>query len=136
MTFAKFVFIGAGLWGVVVLTPLYFLVDLTGKPWAAPDSYPHFFYGFLSLAMAWQAAFFVIGSDPVRFRPLMIPGILEKLGFVITAAVLYGRSRISADEAMIAAPDLLLAALFVAAYLKVSRNQPSRAEIDSARRLP
>jgi hypothetical protein len=120
MTFAKSVFIGAGVWGVLVLVPLYFLVDITGQPWAPPTSYPHFFYGFLSLAMAWQLAFFVIGSNPVRFRPFMIVAVVEKAGFVITAGVLYAQGRISADDAMVAAPDLLLGTLFIVAYLRLS----------------
>jgi hypothetical protein len=29
MRFAKIVFIAAGVWGIVVLTPLYFLLDVT-----------------------------------------------------------------------------------------------------------
>ena len=53
---------------VTVLTPLYFLVDLTGRQYAPPTAYPQFFYGFLSVAMAWQIAFLVIGTSPVRFR--------------------------------------------------------------------
>jgi len=48
--FAKVVFAVAGTWGVVVLTPLYFLFDLTGRPYPPPASYPHFFYGFLSVS--------------------------------------------------------------------------------------
>jgi len=68
MTFARVVFRVAGVWGIVVLTPLYFLVDLTGRQYAAPVDYPHFFYGFLSVAMAWQFAFLVIGSSPSRRR--------------------------------------------------------------------
>ena len=31
MRFAKVVFIVAGVWGIVVLTPLYFLLDVTGR---------------------------------------------------------------------------------------------------------
>jgi hypothetical protein len=73
MKFARIVFVIAGVWGIVVVTPLYFLHDVTGQPYAAPTLYPHFFYGFLSVTMAWQIAFLVIGSNPVRFRPLMIP---------------------------------------------------------------
>ena len=80
MRIAKTVFLGAGAWGIVVLTPLYFLVDLTGRQYAAPMEYPQFFYGFLSVAMAWQVAFLVIGASPSRFRPLMIPSIIEKWG--------------------------------------------------------
>lgn len=118
MRFAKIVFIGAGVWGIVVLTPLYFLLDLTGRQYAPPATYPHFFYGFLSVAMAWQIAFLAIGSSPARFRPLMIPSIVEKLGFVVTVALLYGQARISASDAMVAVPDLLLGVLFIAAFAK------------------
>ena len=47
MTFARFVFIGAGVWGVVVLTPLLFLVDISGRHYLPPTSYPQFFYGLM-----------------------------------------------------------------------------------------
>ena len=56
MRFARIVYITAGIWGIAVLTPLFFLIDLTGRPYPPPTSYPHFFYGFLAVAMAWQAA--------------------------------------------------------------------------------
>jgi hypothetical protein len=113
--FARIVFIAAGVWGIVVLTPLYFLVDVTGRQYAPPTGYPQFFYGFLSVAMAWQVAFLMIGSSPARFRLLMIPSIVEKLGYVSTLLVLYGRGRISATDASPAIPDLLLGVLFIAA---------------------
>jgi hypothetical protein len=50
--------------GIVVLIPLYFLVDLTGRQYPAPTDYPQFFYGFLAVAMAWQIVFLAIGSNP------------------------------------------------------------------------
>jgi hypothetical protein len=116
MTFPRVVFLIAGVWGVVVLTPLYFLVDLTGRRYAAPVDYPQFFYGFVSVAMAWQVAFLVIGSNPARFRPLMIPSIGEKLGHVAGVAVLYGHGRLSVTDATAAGPDFLLGVLFVVAF--------------------
>lgn len=118
MRFAKIVFIAAGVWGIVVLTPLYFLLDLTGRQYAPPTEYPQFFYGFLSVAMAWQIAFLLIGSSPVRFRLLMIPSILEKLSHVVTLAVLHGQGRISAADATAAGPDLLVGILFISAFAK------------------
>jgi hypothetical protein len=121
MRFSRFVFIAAGVWGVVVLAPLFFLFDVSGRQYAAPASYPHFFYGFIAVALAWQVAFFVIGSDPLRFRPVMIPAILEKLGFVVTALVLYARGRISNADASAAWPDLILGCLFIVAFLKARR---------------
>ena len=122
MRFAKIVFFAAGAWGIVVLTPLYFLLDVTGRHYAPPAAYRQFFYGFLSVAMAWQIAFLMIASDPARFRLLMIPSIAEKLGHVVTLAVLYGRARISAADATAAAPDLLLGVLFVAALAKTTTS--------------
>ena len=118
MTFAKFTFIGAGIWGVVVLTPLYWLFDVTGRPYSPPMDHPQFFYGFLSVAMAWQIAFLVIGSNPARFRPLMIPSIVEKLGHVGGVAVLYSNARIPTIDAQAAMPDFLLALLFIVAFVK------------------
>lgn len=117
MTFARTVFIAAGAWGIFVLTPLYFLVDVTGRVYAPPAIYPQFFYGFLSVAMAWQVAFLVIGWDPARFRLLMIPGIIEKLGYVVTVAVLYGHARLSSADAAAAVPDAILGILFAAAFV-------------------
>jgi hypothetical protein len=122
MRFPRIVFIGAGVWGVVVLTPLYFLVDLTGHQYAPPTEYPHFFYGFLSVAMAWQIAFLIIGSSPVRFRPLMIASVVEKLGHVAGVAVLHGQARLSEADAMAAGPDLVLAILFIAAFIKTPKT--------------
>src|SRR5687768_17551450 len=118
MRFARVTFIGAGIWGIVVLMPLYWLFDITGRSYSSPTDYPHFFYGFLSVAMAWQIAFLVIGSNPARYRPLMIPGMLEKLGHVGGVAVLYGNARISVADAQAAIPDLLLAILFMIAFAK------------------
>jgi len=128
MRFAKLTFLGGGIWGIAVLTPLYWLFDVTGRPYSPPGDYPHFFYGFISVAMAWQIAFLVIGSNPARFRPLMIPGIFEKLGYVGTLAVMYWNGRISATDAQAAIPDGLLGVLFIVAFAKTrtSSGPPSR----------
>jgi hypothetical protein len=116
--FAKFVFIGAGIWGIAVLTPFYWLVDVTGRRYAPPTQYPHFFYGFFAITMAWQLAFLVIGSNPIRFRPLMVPSMFEKFSYVVTLVVLYNQARISAADFQAAVPDLILGILFVVAFVK------------------
>jgi hypothetical protein len=122
MKFAKIVFYGAGVWGIAVLTPLYFLFDAIGRQGGAPITYPQFFYGFVSVAMAWQFAFLVIGSDPARFRLMMIPGMIEKFAHVVGMSVLYAQSRISATDIMTAVPDLVLAVLFVIAFVKTGAS--------------
>ena len=125
MKFAKYVFIAAGIWGIAVLTPLFFLVDVTGRPYQAPTDYPHFFYGFVAVALAWQIAFLMIGSNPVRYRLLMIPAFIEKAGYVLTTTLLYRQGRIAGEEAGTAIPDALLLVLFVVAYVKTSRTANS-----------
>jgi hypothetical protein len=116
--FAKYVFIIAGVWGIAVLTPFYWLVDVTGRRYAPPTEYPHFFYGFFAITMAWQFAFLVIGSNPIRFRPLMIPSMFEKFSYVVTLVVLYSQARISVADFQAALPDLILGSLFVVAFVK------------------
>lgn len=122
MRFARVVFTLAGIWGLVVLVPLFFLVDISGRPYAAPTEYPHFFYGFVSVALAWQVAFLIIGRDPARFRPLMIAAILEKLGYVAILAVLWARGTVGGVDAQAAVPDGILGLLFVVAFIRT----PSR----------
>ena len=69
MKFARIVFGFAGGWGVLVLTPLYFLYDFVGKHDPPALTHPQFYYGFVSLGLAWQAAFLVIAADPLAFDP-------------------------------------------------------------------
>lgn len=126
MTFAKAVFIGAGIWGLAVLAPLYALVDVAGRRYPPPEEYPHFFYGFLSVAMAWQVAFLVIGSNPIRYRGLMLPAILEKLGYAFGTTALYLQGRVPAVDAQSAVPDVMLAVLFATAFVRTgsARSEP------------
>ena len=118
MRFAKIVFLGAGIWGIAVLTPFYWLVDLTGRRYDPPTAHPHFFYGFFAVALAWQLAFLVISWSPVRFRALMIPAIVEKFGYVATLAMLRWQGRIAWVDAQAAIPDGLLGLLFILAFVR------------------
>ena len=121
MRFAKYVFIGAGIWGIAVLTPLFWLVDITGRQYPSPNDYPQFFYGFIAVAIAWQIAFIVIGSNPLRYRTFMIPAMIEKFGYVSLLFLLYGRSRIPAIDVQPAIPDGLIGILFVVAFFMTGR---------------
>jgi len=132
MRFAKVVFTGAGIWGLAVLTPLFWLVDITGRHYPPPTEYPQFFYGFIAVAMAWQIAFLIIGSDPARFRLMMIPAMIEKLGYVSLLAVMYSRSRISSIDLQPAFPDGLLGLLFVASFF-ATRQQSSSVRLQPDR---
>src|SRR5579864_9406339 len=111
MKFAKIVFWIAGIYGVLVIAPLYFLLDAIGRQDPPPITHPGFFYGFAGVALAWQIAFFIIATDPVRFRPMMIPSILEKLTYGIAIVVLYLHHQVRTPDLGLAGADLLFAAL-------------------------
>lgn len=116
MKFAKIVFLGAGVWGVLVLTPLYFLYDLIGQRDPPPITHPGFYYGFAGVALAWQFVFFVIAKHPVRFRVMMIPSVLEKVGFGAPTIVLFVQHRLHPSDLALGCVDLLIGVLFMIAF--------------------
>jgi hypothetical protein len=118
MRFAKIVFWIAGIWGVVVLTPLYFMFDLISRNDPPPITHPGFFYGFAGTGLAWQIAFFFIAKDPVRHRPLMIPSVVEKFSYGAAVVVLVLRGRMHRSDLVFGGVDLLFGVLFAIAYLK------------------
>ena len=126
MKFARRVFQVAGVYGLVALVPQYFLEEKTGVDFPPPINHPEYFYGFIGVAVAWQLAFLVIARDPARFRPLMLPAIVEKASFGIAGIVLYALGRIPAIVLGLGMVDLVLGSLFAAAYVR-TRDEPGRA---------
>jgi hypothetical protein len=122
MKFAKIVFRIAGIWGVLVLTPLYFIFDLIGRNDPPPITHPGFFYGFVGTALAWQIAFFFIATDPVRYRPLMIPSVFEKFSYGVAVIILVMQHRMRASDLIFGGIDLLLGFLFVIAFFRTPRR--------------
>jgi hypothetical protein len=118
MRFAKIVFWVAGIWGMLVLTPLYFMFDLISRNDPPPITHPGFFYGFAGVGLAWQIAFFFIARDPARHRPLMIPSVLEKLSYGVAVVVLFLQGRMHASDIGFGVADLLFGVLFTVAYFK------------------
>ena len=118
MKSAKIVFWVAGMWGLLVLAPLYFMFDLIGRNDPPPITHPGFFYGFVGVALAWQVAFIFIATDPVRYRPLMIPSVLEKVTYGAAVVTLVSQGRMHGSDLVFAGTDLLLGLLFVIAYFK------------------
>jgi hypothetical protein len=112
MKFARLVFLIAGIYGLLLLAPVYFLESKI----VPAITHPEFFYGFVGIAIAWQIAFLVVGRDPVRFRPIMVAAIVEKTGYGLAVVILYLLNRLAALPAAIGAVDLLFAVLFAAAY--------------------
>ena len=119
--FARRVFTGAAVYGLLALVPQYFLEDRLNSDFPPAITHPEHFYGFVGIAIAWQLAFLVIARDPVRYRALMPVAVLEKLAFGGAAIVLFALGRIAWPVLAVGGVDLVLAALFLAAYRMTPR---------------
>jgi len=121
MRFAKWVFRIAGLYGIVVLAPMFFF-----EHEIAPGiTHPVFFYAWVSVNLAWQILFLVLSTDPLRYRPMMLVSVLEKATAVIAIPWLYVLGRIGGLWLGAAAVDLVFGVLFLAAYRGTGRAPSS-----------
>lgn len=125
MKFARIVFLVAGIYGLIVLVPQYFMETQTGRDYPPPITHPEYYYGFIGVAVAWQLVFLVLSRDPIRYRLLMLPAIVEKASFAIPAAILYWQQRLSTFMFGAAMADGFLGVLFLLAFLKTARQAKS-----------
>ncbi|MCB1008806.1 MAG: hypothetical protein KDB94_07910 [Acidobacteria bacterium] len=132
MRFARRVFGAAGVYGLLALLPQYFLEERIGRDYPPPITHPEHFYGFIGVAVAWQVLFFLIARDPARFRPAMPVAVLEKLVFAVPAMLLFASGRVPGAVLGFGLVDLLLAALFLAAW-RSTRSTRSTAGADARR---
>jgi hypothetical protein len=109
---------GAGIYGLIVLLPQYFMEAQIGRDSPPAITHPEHFYGFVGVALAWQFAFLVIARDPQRFRPLMPVAVIEKLAFFLPTLWLFLGGRVAAAVLGVATVDLLLGTLFLASFLR------------------
>lgn len=118
MKFARWSFMGAGIYGLLALLPQYFMENRIGQDNPPPITHPEFFYGFIGVAVAWQLAFLVISRDPARYRPLMLVGVVEKLSFGIPAIILFMGDRLASQMLLAGLIDLALGVLFAVSWVK------------------
>lgn len=118
MKFARIVYGIAATYGILVLIPLYFLIDRIGHDSPPVVTHPEFYYGFIGVALLWQLVFILIATDPTRYRPIMLITILEKIVYTIPVLILYSSGRASVNTLVPALIDPILGVLFVTAYVK------------------
>lgn len=125
MVFAKRVFLIAGVYGLVLLPPQYFLEARLGRDFPPPITHPEHYYGFLGVAIAWQLLFLVIARDPRRYRLVMLPAVVEKFSFGVAAVALFLQQRIPAITLGAGLIDLVLGTLFLVAFRRTTPSVPS-----------
>ena len=127
MQFAKRVYRVAGIYGFIVLLPLYFMEARIAQDAPPAITHPEYYYGFVGVGLAWQLLFLTLASDPVRYRPMMIPSIAEKASFGLALLVLFFQGRLPLSVLGIGSVDWIFAILFAVAYFKTPRAEPHRA---------
>ena len=122
MRFARLIFLVAGIYGLVVLVPQYFLEEKNGLDFPPAITHPEYYYGFIGVGLAWQVLFLIVARDPLRYRGVMIPAVLEKASFGIAVIALFLQHRVSPVMLGAAMIDLILGVLFVLAYFKTENR--------------
>jgi hypothetical protein len=118
MRFARWVFRIAAVSGLLVLIPMYFREGSYGAKYPPAITHPEFYYGFVGVAVAWQLAFWIISTDPVRFRPLMLAAIVEKATWGAATISLYMAGRLNSEMLAAGVLDLAFGVLFVVSYVR------------------
>lgn len=122
MKVARWIFGIAGIYGILVIAPLYFMEARIGHDDPPAITHPEYFYGFVGITLVYQIIFLMISREPVRYRPLMLVSVLEKLAWGVAAIVLFQQQRVSGTTLGFGGIDLLLGALFVVAFFLTSRS--------------
>jgi hypothetical protein len=96
------------------------MFDEIGRQDPPAITHPGFYYGFISVGLAWQFAFLVIARDPVRFRLMMIPAVIEKFGYGASLLMLYLQHRLHPSDLIFDGVDVLFGVLFLLAFFRTS----------------
>lgn len=120
--FVSRVFWIAAIYGIALIPPQFFLEAKTGRDFPPAITHPEFYYAFLGVALAWQFAFVLIARDPIRYRPMMIPGLLEKVAFGLSGVILFALGRAAWMPLAAGIVDLVFAALMFVAYSKTPQR--------------
>jgi hypothetical protein len=122
MAFAKWVFRIAGIYGLIVLTPMYFTESQVSRDFPPAITHPEYYYGFIGVALAWQVVFLIVSMDPVRYRMMMLPAILEKATYGIAVLWLFAQQRVAGLALGAAMVDSILGVLFLVAFWRTGRS--------------
>ena len=131
MRFAKWVFRIAGLYGLLVIGAGYFAEASINRDYPPAITHREYYYGFLGVALAWQVAFLVISTDPIRYRPMMLAAVIEKISFVIPSGILWSRGELPPPIVAGASIDLILGVLFSVSYFRTVRQGRGDPKMDA-----
>jgi uncharacterized membrane protein len=122
MRFARYAFLLAGVYGLLIMPPMYFMEGKFSQARSGMDN-PEFYYGFIGVALAWQITFIMIAFDPRRYQLIMLAAWVEKFSYSLATAILFFRDRVELMMLITGIIDCILGVLFVVAFFKTSRDR-------------
>ena len=118
MNFSRRIFLFAGIWGALIIIPLYFLESTINAQQPPPITHPEYYYGFAGVTLVWQILYFLIGTNPIKYRTIMLLAILAKLSYGLAVPLLFVAGRVQNVVLVMSLPDLVWVMLFIIAYRK------------------
>jgi hypothetical protein len=118
MKFARIIFGIAAAYGIISLPPLYFLLERIGREAPPAVTHAEFYYGFVGVALLWQFIFILVAKDPIRYRPIMLIAICEKLTYTVPVLILFSLGEVSAKLVGPSLVDPIFCVLFIVAYVR------------------
>jgi hypothetical protein len=76
----------------------------------------------------WQVSFFIIATDPPRFRALMLPPALAKFAYAATVDTLCLQRRLNASQLLFGFVDCVLGVLFLLSFYATRRRYGASGE--------
>lgn len=128
MKFARWIFIIAGVYGIIIITPMFFSEYQIGIDFPPAITHPEYYYGFGFVTLAWQILFLFIAINPVKYKLMIIPAILEKIPAGTALIVLFWQGRVSSLMLSGGVIDILLGLMFVVAFFK-AKEKPEQQEL-------
>jgi hypothetical protein len=122
MRLARWIFGVAAAYGIVVLLASYFGAAQISREYPPAITHVEYYYAFVSLALVFQLVFVLIAANPIRYRPLMIVSIFEKLSFFIPATILKTTSTIPPPTYAFACIDFVLGMSFTVAFVATRKR--------------
>jgi hypothetical protein len=126
MQLAKWTFLISGIYGLILVTPMYFLENQIARDYPPAITHPESFYGFIGVTLAWQLLFLVLSTNPSRYRLMMLPAFVEKASYGIAIIWLFIQQRVPGLILGFALVDLIWGVLFLIAFWRTGVSVKAR----------
>jgi hypothetical protein len=120
---ARRIFLLSGIYGVLILTPMFFMEGYIARQMPPAINHPEFYYGFVCLALASQGLYFLVASDVLRFRPVILVGVAGKLSFALSSFILYLQGRTPAQFFGGPIIDVIISGFFLWVYFGTAHKK-------------